>query len=375
MSETSITPNQDRLDLACFAAVINPSVAMPRQEPQVIPRVSIHCEDRSAASKLRNRRKRSECVSLTINVGACLILVAVATAAIRFAHQRSYQKHHAFPAVDAEFTVSVPRLDIEETDPELVLADQPREPNSFASKEMYPPTGILPEVGPSVSDSEAESRGPTVLVKRSATVTPEQISTLARTLRTAHSAVLDGNYELALSELDKVVTLPMLPEHFAKYERLILWAGYAQGFQVALQQSIDGLRPGDDFEIGSGMFVVFVEATEDSITLRVSGTNRTYSRDNLPAGLAVALADRWLTEDDPASLAVKGAYLASLRETDDQRRANAREWLEEASRGGVPGQLHQVLDDTYDLDVQYLPPRITSLATGALAQDATQSGL
>ena len=357
MSETSITPNQYRLDLECFVPVINPSVAMPGQEPQVIPRVSIHCEDRGAASRLRNRRKRSECVSLAISAGACLILVAVGIAAIRVAYQRAGQEHQSSPVFPAELGAMAWSLEVEETDPDQIPLDHPCEPTELTSKKVDPPTEILPEVGPSVPDSEAEPPWPAVLVKRSATVTPEQISTLARTLRTAHAAVLDGNYESALSELDKVVTLPMLPEHFAKYERLILWAGYAQGFQVALQQSIDGLRPGDDFEIGSGMFVVFVEATEDSITLRVSGTNRTYTRDNLPAGLAVALADRWLTRDDPASLAVKGAYLATLKETDDQRRAKAREWLEEASRKGVEGELHKVLDDTYDLDAQYLSIR------------------
>jgi hypothetical protein len=181
-------------------------------------------------------------------------------------------------------------------------------------------------------------------------VTPEERTALAKALQTAHAAVLDRRYDEAMEELDAIATLPKLPEHHARYERLMLLAGYAKNFQAALQSAIAGLHPGDQIEVGGSTVVGFVSAAPGSITLRVTGTNRTYALENLPVGLAVALADRWLDKEDPVSLAVKGAYLAALKETTDERRTRARQWLEEASQRGVEGELHKVLDDRYDLE-------------------------
>lgn len=151
-----------------------------------------------------------------------------------------------------------------------------------------------------------------------------------------------------MAELNKLQTLPKQPADHARYERLVLLAGYAKNFDLALRSAIDGLHSGDEIEIGGSAFVGFVEASADSLTLHVKGANRTYRLDSLPPGLAVALADRWLNKDDPVSLAVKGAYLATLKDSTQTQRAKAREWLEEASRRGVEGELHKVLDDTYD---------------------------
>jgi hypothetical protein len=166
----------------------------------------------------------------------------------------------------------------------------------------------------------------------------------------AHAAILNGKYDVASTSLDKVESLPKLPEHHAKYERLSLLAGYAKNFQAALQQAAADLRPGDEIKVGSSTTAGFVSTAKGSITLRVAGTNRSYPLDKLPAGLAIAIADRWLKQDDPVSLAMKGAYLATLKDLDEERKATARQFLEEASKKGIAGQLHKVLDDTYDLE-------------------------
>jgi hypothetical protein len=45
---------------------------------------------------------------------------------------------------------------------------------------------------------------------------------------------------------------------------------------------------------------------------------------------------------------VKGAYIASLKDAEEEHKAKARQWLEEASRKGIEGELYKVLDDTYE---------------------------
>lgn len=233
-------------------------------------------------------------------------------------------------------------------------------PNAELTPPQFPPAPTLdplnktdaqpmsPDAQPP-NDGEPKPAGPDV-ASNNANVTAEEVAALAKTLQTAHAAILDRNYDAAIEELDNIATLPKVPEHHARYERLMLLAGYAKNFQSALQSAIAGLHPGDQIEVGGSNVVGFVGATPGSITLRVTGTNRTYALEKLPVGLAVALTDRWLDKDDPVSLAVKGAYLASLRETSDERQARAREWLQEASQKGVEGELHKVLDDRYDLE-------------------------
>ena len=228
-------------------------------------------------------------------------------------------------------------------------APQPPSPGSQPVLPDMNPESSLP-AEPTQMEPVTTDPTPTKPTSGAANVKPEEAATLAKTLKAAHAAILAGKYDAALVELDKVRLLPKLPEHHAKYERLTLMAGYAQEFQSALKAAIAALQPGDEIEVGSSTVVGFVSAAQDSITLRVTGGNRTYAMDSLPVGLAVALADRWLKKDDPVSLVIKGAFVASVKGIDDERRAKARQWLEEASKKGVEGELHKVLDDTYDLE-------------------------
>lgn len=226
----------------------------------------------------------------------------------------------------------------------------PQEP---AAKEPEPakPEPAKPETTkPEPAEPKTPESAATEPAPASASVTPEDIAALAKTLRAARAAIQDGRYDAAIAELDKVESLPKSPEHHARYDRLSLLAGYAKDFQAALKSSVASLQPGDEIEVGSNSTVGFVSAGAGSITVRVTGTNRTYALDRLPVGLAVALVDRWLKKDDSVSATIKGAYLASLRDLDGERRTKARQWLEEGSRKGVEGELQKVLDDRYDLE-------------------------
>lgn len=181
-------------------------------------------------------------------------------------------------------------------------------------------------------------------------IKPEDVAALAKTLKSARAAIQEGRYDAALAELDQVESLPKGAEHHAKYNRLTLLAGYAKEFQSALQSSVAALQPAEQIEVGNNATVGFVGTAPGLITVRVTGTNRTYPLDRLPVGLAVALVDRWLKKGDPVSSTIKGAYLASRKDLDESQKARARQWLEEGSKKGVEGELHKVLDDQYDLE-------------------------
>jgi hypothetical protein len=94
--------------------------------------------------------------------------------------------------------------------------------------------------------------------------------------------------------------------------------------------------------------VSFVEATVDKIVLRVAGMNKTYSFNDLPPGLALALADFKLPAADPASNVSKGAYLLVHKRSDSETREKAQALWEQAQSAGTNlTHLMPSLEDNY----------------------------
>jgi hypothetical protein len=174
---------------------------------------------------------------------------------------------------------------------------------------------------------------------------------LATALTTARSAVLSGNYDAASRELDKAAQLPMLPDHWAKLQRLQSVTRLAKNFRSAVSEAVTSFRPAEIVLVGSSTEVSVVKASADSITVNVHGKNQTYSLEQLPTGLMLGIADSWLPKRNPNSLAAKAAYLATLKGASAEQTAQARQWFQEAAgKGADCGDLASVLDDKYDLE-------------------------
>jgi len=179
----------------------------------------------------------------------------------------------------------------------------------------------------------------------------EDVTALASALKAARAALEEYDFDGALRELAKAKSLPKLPEHQAKFERLDLLTQYAREFRSALLEAIGNLEPGSQIKVGTTEVIAVVSATPQRITVRVRGTSRTFAINDLPAGLAVAVADSWLDQEDPMTPVLKAAYVASLKDAREDESAKAREWFQEAAnRGANIGDLAEVIDDTYDLE-------------------------
>jgi len=191
---------------------------------------------------------------------------------------------------------------------------------------------------------------PTKPVSGGTEPTEEEVQQLARALTDARTALENHQYDQAISLLEKVEQLPMLPEHEEKFQRLQLLVQYARNFRTALSDAVAALQGGDEIPLGNNTAVGVVQTERDRITVRVAGANRIYPLDNLPVGLAIAIADQHLADSDPVSLVLKASYLASVKGLRDDQLAKAREWFGEARQRGVDiGDLEKVLDDSYKL--------------------------
>jgi hypothetical protein len=180
-------------------------------------------------------------------------------------------------------------------------------------------------------------------------VSRAELMDLAQSLTTAKVALGEMNFQEADVQLAKADSLAKLPKHREMVARLKEVAGYVQQFRQALAAAAMELQGGDVFMVGNSTQVAFVEGRTDRVILRISGMNRQYPFNDMPAGLAVAMADLKLAGADPVSRVVKGAYLLVHKRPTDDAFAKAKAWWEEAELGGVDlKHLMPFLSDDYD---------------------------
>jgi hypothetical protein len=185
---------------------------------------------------------------------------------------------------------------------------------------------------------------------------PADLAALEAALKEARAAVLARKYDTAIEQLNRLTSVPKKPDQQALCDRLNLLAQYAQNFQSALSEAVADLRAGDEIELAESTVVGGVEVQGDRITFRSQGRNVTRAMDDLPPGLAVAIADRWLDKNDPVSLVVKGAFLVARQNAKESELAKAREWWSEAARAGFDlCDLPKVIDDSYELQAKPSP--------------------
>jgi hypothetical protein len=218
-----------------------------------------------------------------------------------------------------------------------------------------PKPGLRPEPSPTPTAEPGPETKPQPENAKPATESPpptrEEVAALARALAAARAALTNGKPEIARRELQKAKDLPKLPEHNAKFARLMLLTDYAKNFRSALGEALSQFKVGDQIPVGKSTMAGVVSASADKLTIRLAGENRTFTVDQLPAGLVLAIADASPRKDDPVALVLKATYLATLKGANADQLSTAREWFQQAAQKGADvGDLAKVLDDKYDLE-------------------------
>ena len=135
-------------------------------------------------------------------------------------------------------------------------------------------------------------------------------------------------YAISRAQKDRLQRMMMLHKHVKQF-----WDSVAKALK-ALEA--------DYIAIGS-FRVAIVEYENDELTVRISGTDKTYAKTDIPAGIAVRAFEKW-SDDRPENKVLLGAFKAvnASSKPDDARRL----W-QEAKGAGVEGidVLMPVLDE------------------------------
>ncbi len=254
------------------------------------------------------------------------------------------------PTVNTEPVVDVPAVSLDTP----VVADPSVSPSPVGD----PSASVSPGPPPMVADPSADTvpaatdpipPTPPETVPAPApspVANPANAAALQQALATARVALGEQNFSVAEAEVAKAESLAGTDEEKAMVARAKQLAYYVKEFRDALNSAIDGLEAGETIKVGTSTEVGFVEGDHEKLVLRVQGRNRPFEVSRLPRGLALAIADLWFDQSDPATLVFKGAYQFTHPQADAEDIKEVRTWWEEAALAGVDIQtLLPVLDD------------------------------
>jgi len=181
--------------------------------------------------------------------------------------------------------------------------------------------------------------------------TASELAELTSLMRQAKTALGDFTFNEADEALVKAKALAKLPEHQAKVQRLLTVSDMAKRFREAIQQTMVKLEAGEVIKVGTSTEAAIVGASPQKLVIRVAGQNKTYTPSDLPLGLAANLGERSLSENDPKTRVLKGAYVFIDKRSTPEQLKKAKTWWEEAQLNGadVAGLL-PVFSDKYDFE-------------------------
>ena len=254
--------------------------------------------------------------------------------------QRSSNGELAVDLSDKGKTSSTPNEP--QPEPEPKPADPKPEPKPADPKPEPKPTDPKPEPKPTDPKPEPEPKPP-------APLSAPELASLKMSLKTARQALFDRDFKRSTAELKKADMLVRFPAQLAALERLEQLKLYAQAFEMQLRQAIQGLEGGAEIKISSTTVLAVVEVKQDSLILRVAGTNRTYLIDELKPGIAVAIIKQSYDLNAASTWAMLGAYVGTLRTADEEDLAKATQyWQDAINRGAKLAELPKILKDDYD---------------------------
>jgi hypothetical protein len=255
---------------------------------------------------------------LIVVVGVALV-VAYANGLIHFGRRPAVAERNSVDSVEPY----VPP-------PDTTVADSTRETTEPEAKSPIP-TKEVPNTSSEAPASNSKSASTSTLPKpEDPPVDPAQESRLKEVLMAARKALGERNTQAAKDHIDSAIKLAASEKQQELVAGLQELPKYVDGFWEAVREGLKGLEDAGELKVGN-TFVSIVEVGEGRLTIRANGQNRRYPLDELPAGLAVAIANRWF-DDRPENKVCLGAFYFVDPRTDI---AEAKRLWEEAAGAGV----------------------------------------
>ena len=189
--------------------------------------------------------------------------------------------------------------------------------------------------------------------------TRAEVEKLIKALESARMALSEHQFSAAdehLAQADQLAKTPEQKQAVARVRRLADWLA---AFRQALLAQLQSMQGGETIKVGTSTQVTFVEVNENQLIVRMAGMNRKFPLSEVPAGLALAIADLRFRQGDPTGLQAKAAYLIAQKKPTDESREKARHLLQEAQSAGADvSDLLRLLDENYADWLKDVPAKV-----------------
>lgn len=188
------------------------------------------------------------------------------------------------------------------------------------------------EMDAAIADANRPKPSPEQIAKVKALLSKARRLLAERELNAAEAAVAEARQAAGSFDMDDVL---------APTEALLHYVGE---FWKAYEEALPGVA-GKELQVGE-VIIFVISARRDEVLIRKSGSNVSFDRKTVPAGLARKIAETWLA-NQASSRAILGAFLATDPKLIANRgREKARALWKEAAAGKVDvSQLVKVLDE------------------------------
>ncbi len=168
-------------------------------------------------------------------------------------------------------------------------------------------------------------------------VDPAQVARLNHLLTEVRQKLTARDQADANRLIAEAKSLATSPEQTDRVDRLATLVKYVGEFWGAVGDALAALKVADEIDVGTTKVVV-VESDKQSLTIHLGSGNRHFTIHELPSGLAIALANRWLDPNKPANKVFIGSFCAVDPKLPDGADTARRMWTEAAAAGISDGQ-------------------------------------
>jgi hypothetical protein len=222
-------------------------------------------------------------------------------------------------------------------------ADLPRDPMAGPPNELLPNKTTLPDnaaapENPPAKQPVPDEPKPTPEPSKPVTDAPKPPPSdpavsekILQLLSAARTKLGERNQEAAKKLVAEAGELAASDEQHDMVDRVESLEKYVAEFWSAVHDSVKGLKAADEIDLGSTKVIV-VEAGAEALMIHVGGQNRRYRVNQLPSGLAVGLALRWLDPKKPENKVFVGAFYLVDPKTGPEQ---AKQAWDEAAAAGV----------------------------------------
>ena len=164
----------------------------------------------------------------------------------------------------------------------------------------------------------------------------------------AKEAIEKADFSAFHKYMEIALPLSSNDEMVSKQARLDQLGQLYEIFISSIREAKTKLKGAETISVGK-LQVNIVEIKEDQLIVRIQGKNERFTWDRLPPGIAMALADLTLSDQEPTDIAARAVY-CSLSPTRNQLFAKRiKDWFEKSvGKGTIRQDLVQALTDTYE---------------------------